>query len=164
MATQWHLAQLNVGRTVAPLDDPRLAGFMNRLDEINAIAEGSPGYVWRLQSDSGNATDIQVTDDPLFIINLTVWLSIEALFDFAYRSEHKTVVKQRSDYFERWPGPNVVLWWQPAGIVPDVQDALRRLRRLEEHGPTPEAFSFKVRFPPPEPGEQPAAEPSFAPG
>lgn len=149
MAHDWEIAQLNVGRTVARLDDPRLAGFVDRLDEINALAERSPGFAWRLQSDSGNATDIKVSDDPLFIVNLTVWSSVEALFDFAYRSDHRSVFAQRFEWFERWPGPNVVLWWQPTGTIPEIQDALRRLRLLTEAGPTPDAFTFKRRFGPP---------------
>jgi hypothetical protein len=145
-----HIAQLNVGRAVAALDDPRLTDFMNWLDEINALAEQSPGFVWRLQGDNGNNTDLKVSDDPLFIVNLSVWESIDDLHAFTYRSDHRTVFARRYDWFERANGPNVVLWWQPAGTVPDVNDALARLRRLAEHGPTPEAFTFKERFPPPE--------------
>jgi hypothetical protein len=145
----WEIAQLNIGRTVAPTDDPRLADFMNQLDEINALAERSPGFVWRLKSDSGNATDIKIDDDPLVIINLTVWRSIDELFDYAYRSDHNRVFKRRYEWFERWPGPNTVLWWQPAGTIPDPADAIRRLRLLEAAGPTPEAFTFRERFDPP---------------
>lgn len=147
---EWQIAQLNIGRTVAPVDDARLADFMAQLDEINALAERSPGFVWRLQSDAGNATDIKVGDDPLVIVNLTVWDSIDELFDFAYRSEHKSVFVRRFEWFERWPGPSVVLWWQPTGTVPDTDEALRRLQLLAAHGPTPEAFTFKERFAPPE--------------
>jgi uncharacterized protein DUF3291 len=148
----WHIAQLNIGRTVAPVDDARLADFVNQLDEINALAERSPGFVWRLQSESGNATDVKVDDDPLVIINLTVWRSIDDLFDYAYRSAHKHVFKRRFEWFERWQGPSVVLWWQPAGTIPDTGEALRRLRLLVELGPTAEAFTFKERFDPPPDG------------
>jgi hypothetical protein len=145
----WEIAQLNIGRTVAPLDDPRLAGFVDRLDEINALAERSPGFVWRLQTESGNATGIKTDPDPLVIINLTVWRSIGELFDFTYRSVHATVFRQRFEWFERWPGPETVLWWQPAGTIPDPADARRRLALLERLGPTPEGFTFKQRFGPP---------------
>ena len=145
-----HIAQLNIGRAVAPLDDPRLADFMNWLAEINALAEASPGFVWRMQGDSGNNTDLKVSADPLFIVNLSVWESIEDLHAFTYRSDHRTVFARRYDWFERADGPNVVLWWQPAGTVPDVYEALARLRRLAERGPTQEAFTFKERFPPPD--------------
>lgn len=146
----YQVAQLNIGRAVAALDDPRLADFMDWLDEINALAERSPGFVWRLQGENGNNTDLKVSDDPLFIVNLSVWESIDDLHGFTYRSDHKTVFARRYDWFERAEGPNVVLWWQPAGTVPDVDDALARLRRLADHGPTQEAFTFKERFPPPD--------------
>ena len=146
---RYHLAQLNVGRAVAALDDPRLHGFMSRLDEVNALAEASHGFVWRLKSDAGNATDIKVSDDPLFIINLSVWETPDDLYAFTYRSNHKTVFASRYDWFERASGPNMVMWWQPAGTVPTPAEALERLARLAEQGPTPEAFTFKSRFDPP---------------
>jgi Domain of unknown function (DUF3291) len=148
-APRHHIAQLNIGRAVAPLDSPQLADFMTWLDEINALAERSRGFVWRLQGDNGNNTELKVSDDPLFIVNLSVWESIDDLHAFTYRSDHKTVFARRYDWFERADGPNVVLWWQPAGTVPDVDEALARLRRLAELGPTPEAFTFKARFEPP---------------
>lgn len=147
----YDLAQLNVGRTVAPMDDPRMADFVARLDEINRLAERSPGFVWRLQGDNGNATGLKVSEDPLFIVNLTVWESIDALHAYTYRSDHKTVFARRFDWFERASGPNVVLWWQPRDTLPTVEDALRRLGLLEDLGPTPEAFTFKQRFEPPRP-------------
>ena len=147
--TAYHLAQLNVGRAVAPMDDPAMADFMARLDEVNRIAEQSPGFVWRLQSAAGNATDIKVSDDPLFIVNLTVWETPDDLYAFTYRSEHRTVFARRFEWFERANGPNVVLWWQPAGTIPSIDDALRRLRLLAELGPTADAFTFKQRFPAP---------------
>jgi heme-degrading monooxygenase HmoA len=133
------------------MDDARMADFMGRLDEVNALAERSPGYVWRLQGENGNATDLKFDDDPLFIVNLTVWESLDDLHNFTYRSEHKTVFARRFEWFERSIGPNVVLWWQPAGTIPTVEDALRRLALLAANGPTPEAFSFKERFEPPGP-------------
>ena len=153
---EFEIAQLNIGRTVAPIDDPRMADFVARLDAVNALAERSPGFVWRLQGESGNATELPVTDDPLVIANLTVWSSIEDLYAFTYQSEHKGVFARRFEWFERWPGPSVVLWWQRAGTIPDMADALGRLARLAELGPTREAFTFKQRFDPPapEPGQR----------
>jgi hypothetical protein len=145
----YHLAQLNIGRAVAPLDDARLADFMNWLDQINALAEQSPGFVWRLQGDNGNNTSLKVSDDPQFIVNLSVWASIDDLHAFTYRSDHKAVFARRYEWFERADGPNMV-WWVPAGTLPDVADALDRLRRLAEDGPTVDAFTFKQRFPPPD--------------
>ena len=147
---RWEIAQLNVGRAVAPLDEAPMAGFMARLDEINALAERSPGFVWRLKGDSGNNTDYKVDGgDPLFIINLSVWASLDELHAFTYRSDHREVFARRYDWFERRTVPNTVIWWQPAGTIPDVQDALRRLAVLAHEGPSPEAFTFKARFPPP---------------
>lgn len=148
--TEWHLAQLNVARAVAPLDSPPLADFIARLEEINTLGDRSPGFVWRLQGDGGTSTELQFTDDPQYIVNLTVWRSIEDLYEFTYRSDHKTVFKRRFDWFEHRATPNACLWWQPAGELPTVDEAHRRLAILAEHGPTAEAFTFKQRFPPPD--------------
>ena len=142
----FQIAQLNVGRSVAPMDHARMADFVARLDEVNALADGSPGFVWRLQGDNGNATELKYTADPMFIVNLSVWESLDDLFNFTYRSDHKTVFARRFEWFERSRGPNVVIWWQPAGTIPSVEDALRRLELLASVGPTPEAFTFKQRF------------------
>ena len=152
--TRFDIAQLNVGRAVAPLDSAVMADFMNWLDEINALAERSPGFVWRLQGDNGNNTDLKVSDDPLFIVNLSVWSSIEALYDFTYRSDHKAVFKRRQEWFERLGRPNTVLWWQLAGTVPTAEEALARLDHLTRVGPTPDAFTFKEQFPPPNAGDE----------
>lgn len=143
------IAQLNVARAVASLDDPRLAEFMALLDEVNMLAEQSPGFVWRMQGESGNSTDVRVGSDPLLIVNLTVWESADDLFAFTYRSDHRSVFARRFEWFERWEGPSVVLWWQPTGTTPTIDDAFHRLQLLAEHGPTPEAFTFKQRFAPP---------------
>ena len=156
--SSFQIAQLNVGRAVAPLDDPQLADFMAWLDGINALAERSPGFVWRLQGDNGNNTGLKVSEDPQFIVNLSVWESLDDLHAFTYRSDHKGVFARRYDWFERAAGPNMVVWWVPAGTRPDVAAALDRLRRLTELGPTPEAFTFKERFPPP--GARDEAEPA----
>jgi Domain of unknown function (DUF3291) len=156
--TEFEIAQLNVGRAVAPLDDAVMADFMNWLDEINALAERSPGFVWRLQGDSGNNTDLKVSDDPLFIVNLSVWSSIDALYAFTYRSDHRTVFKRRHEWFERLGRPNTVLWWQLAGTVPTAEEALALLDRLTTLGATPDAFTFKERFPPPNANDEDVAE------
>jgi len=140
------IAQLNVARAVASLDDPRMADFVALLDEVNLLAEQSPGFVWRMQGPSGNATDLRVGDDPLVIVNLTVWHSPDDLFAFTYRTDHRSVFARRFEWFERWEGPSVVLWWQPAGTIPTVDEAFHRLQLLADHGPTPEAFTFKQQF------------------
>jgi hypothetical protein len=114
----WHLAQLNVGRIVAPTDSPLVADFMAALDGINALAEASPGFVWRLQGDSGNATEILTTPDPYFLINMSVWESIETLFEFVYRSAHAGFMVRRREWFERPEEAYQVLWWVPTGTSP----------------------------------------------
>lgn len=146
----WHIAQLNVGRTVAPPGSPQIADFMAALDGINALADASPGFVWRLQSDSGNATDIKVSDDPQSLVNMSVWDSIEALFDFVYRTAHTRIMARRREWFDKPLDAYQVLWWIPAGHLPTVQEALERLEHLRRHGPGPRAFTFKERYPQPD--------------
>jgi hypothetical protein len=144
-----HIAQLNIARGKAPLDDPLLADFMAQLDAVNAMAEASPGFVWRLKTDSGNATEIRAYDDPRMIVNVSVWESIDALFAFTYKTADTKVMNRRKEWFEPLPGPHLVLWWVAAGTVPTVAEAQGRLEYLAEHGPSATAFTFKVRFPPP---------------
>lgn len=148
--SDWHLVEMNVGTTLYPLDDPRIAGFVNKLDEVNALAEAAPGFVWRLQSQSGNATDIKTSDDPNFIVNMSVWSSIESLFDFVYKTAHRTVMVQRREWFSPSKGAYMVVWWVPAGTVPTVDEGLARLAELEANGPTARAFTFRQKFPPPD--------------
>ena len=149
MASEWHIAQINVGTIKYPQEDPRMSGFMNRLDEINALADRSPGFVWRMQSESGNATDIDVGGEPLFIANMSVWTSVELLFDYVYKSTHREVMIQRRSWFERPVDLYQALWWIPAGHIPSAQEGLDRIEELKQHGPNPTAFTFKDRFPPP---------------
>lgn len=146
----WHLAQLNAGRLVAPQGDPRTADFFAALDRINALADASPGFVWRLQDESGNATGIRTTPDPLFAVNMSVWENADALFTFVYRSAHTPVMARRREFFQPFEGLYQVLWWIPAGHRPTIDEGLARLWRLEHYGPTCEAFSFKARFPAPD--------------
>jgi hypothetical protein len=151
----WHIAQLNVGTTVAPLDSPELADFVAALDGTNALAEASAGFIWRLKSDSGNATDIRASDDPNFIVNMSVWASVDALFAFVYRSVHTKVMARRRDWFSKPDDAYQVLWWVPAGHQPTVEEALARLEHLRRHGPTAHAFTFKHRYPAPDSGGEP---------
>ena len=146
----WHLAQVNIGRLVAPPDDPQVAGFFADLDRINAIADADPGFVWRLQGDGASATDLRPTPDPLLLINMSVWRDADALFAYVYRSAHTPVMAQRRRWFERFDGPHQVLWWVPAGQTPSIADALSRLWMLERFGPSAHAFTFKAQFPAPD--------------
>jgi hypothetical protein len=159
---QWHLAQLNVGRLVAPLESTALAGFVAKLAPINALADTSPGFVWRLQTDEGDATSIRPTDDGLFLINMSVWSSLEALRAFVYTSAHVQVLRGRRAWFEQLAASHLVLWWVPVGHVPTIDEALDRLERHRRDGPTPAAFTFRTPF---QPGEEhpldPVVDPEF---
>jgi len=143
-----HLAQLNVARLRAPMHDPIIDDFRTSLDRINALAEISPGYVWRLQDESGNATAIKAFADELEILNLTVWESVEALADFTYRSAHVDLLRRRREFFEVPTTAFLCLWWLPEGTVPTIEEAIGRLEHLRAHGPTPAAFTFRHRFGP----------------
>jgi len=148
--TAHHLAQLNIGRIVgATPDDPRMADFMAALDEINALAEASPGFVWRLQDEAGNATAIHAFDDPRLLLNMSVWRSLDELAAFTYKTAHTAFLKRRREWFEPLTGPHLVLWWIAAGHLPSIEEARDRLAHLERHGPSARAFTFRDRFPPP---------------
>jgi len=146
---RYHLAQINIARLVAPIDDPRIAGFVAQLGPINALAESSSGFVWRLQSESGNATDVPYNDDPFVIVNMSVWESIEALRDFAYRSQHLEVFKDRAKWFEKPSKPNYCMWWIEAGHIPTLEEGRERLTHYQEYGATPYSFWFSQRYPTP---------------
>jgi Domain of unknown function (DUF3291) len=145
---RWNIAQLNVGRLLAPVGSPAIEGFRRQLDPINALADAAPGFVWRLQTEAGNATDIRPTEDDLFLINLSVWTSIEALRRFTYTTAHVHVLRERRSWFEALADAHLVLWWIPAGHTPTIEEALDRLARLRREGPTPEAFTFRAPFAP----------------
>src|SRR5881397_199949 len=119
-----HIAQLNVARLLEPLDTPRLADFVAALDPINALADSSPGFVWRLQAEGGDATSIRVFDDDMIIVNLSVWESLEALRTFVYASGHKAVLGRRAEWFEPASEAHLAAWWVPSGTNPTVQEAV----------------------------------------
>jgi heme-degrading monooxygenase HmoA len=147
--SKFHLAQINIGRLLAPLDDPLIADFVAQLDEINALAERSPGFVWRLQTQEGNATDLRPYEDDRIIVNMSVWESIEQLKDYVYRSAHTEALKRRREWFEKFDGTFLALWWVEAGHLPTIEEAKQRLNHLHKHGESEFAFSFKNPFPPP---------------
>ena len=119
-----------------------MRGFVERLDEINVLAEQSPGFVWRLQDDSGNATEIQVFDDPLLIVNMSVWTDVDSLKHFVYRSNHVDLLRDRDAWFEKTAEAHQALWWVPAGKLPTVEEGVERLRHLQQQGPSERAFTF----------------------
>ncbi len=130
----------------APLDSPKMAGFVALLDPVNRLAEQSPGYVWRLQGDEGNATAIQAFEDPLILVNFSIWESIEALREFTYKTGHTEPLRRRGEWFDKATAPQFALWWIAAGHIPSVADAKVRLEHLRKHGPTPFAFTFAQPF------------------
>lgn len=146
----WQLAQVNVGRMRGSRGDAQVAGFYAELDRINAVADASPGFIWRLQGDGNDATDLRPTPDPLFLINMSLWTDAEALFAYVYRTAHVGVMAGRREWFARMDGASQALWWVPAGIRPTIDDALAKLWLLDNFGPSPQAFTFKVRFPAPD--------------
>ena len=145
----YHLAQINIARMLAPIDDPIMAEFVSQLTPINALADESPGFVWRLQSESGDATSIKVYDDDFIIVNLTVWESVETLREYVYKGAHHEVLRERKRWFEKFDGPYYALWWVPAGHNPSPEEGKERLDHLREHRDMAYAFSFKNLFPKP---------------
>jgi hypothetical protein len=162
MNEQFHLAQVNIGRVKAPLDSPQLASFVEQLAPINALADSAPGFVWRLQTDAGNATSLRVLDDEWMMINMSVWANIETLGDFVYRSPHTAVMRQRRQWFEALDEAYTALWWVPAGHIPTVADAEERILHLRAHGPMPFAFTFREPFAAPGDEAKVAVDEEFA--
>jgi hypothetical protein len=160
------VAQVNIGRLVAPLDSPRLADFVAGLDPVNAVADAAPGFVWRLQTEDGNATALRAFEDDAegadggILLNMSVWESVEDLAAYVYGNAHLAVLRRRREWFERMKDAYTALWWIPRGHVPTVGEAEDRVKHLRAHGLTPHAFTLKVHFPPPgshHPGGRPPA-------
>ena len=145
----YHLAQINIGRILAPIGDPIMAEFVAQLAPVNALADSSPGFVWRLQTESGDATSIRIYEDEMVAVNMSVWESVESLREFTYKSAHNGVLRDRKRWFEKFDGPYYALWWIPTGHLPDTEEGKEHLEYLREHGDTPYAFSFKYVFPEP---------------
>jgi len=143
---EYHLAQINIAKMLAPIDSPVMAEFVANLDSINALAEGSPGFVWRLKDEANNATSIKVYDDDFIIVNMSVWENAGALHQFVYQSHHVEIFKQRRQWFERMSDMHMALWYIPKDYTPTALDGVERLNYLRNNGETPFAFSFKKQF------------------
>jgi Domain of unknown function (DUF3291) len=147
----FHLAEVNVAYMRASQDDPLLADFVARLDEINALAERSPGFIWRYISDSRDP-DAREYDDLKVLLNMSVWRDIDPLHNFTYRTAHAELFANRKKWFDdamaRMQSRSMALWWIPAGHIPTVEEAKQRLQQLTKDGPTSAAFTFKQRFSP----------------
>jgi heme-degrading monooxygenase HmoA len=145
----YHLAQINVGRFLAPIDSPQIKDFVDNLDRINALAESQPGFVWRLVGEGNNATDVRPFEDPDMALNLSVWESLETLAAFVYRTAHRDIMRRRREWFSVME-TYMTLWWVPVGYTPTPEEGWARLKLLEQMGPTADAFTFRNPFPAPD--------------
>jgi len=143
---KFYLAQINIAKMLAPIDSPVMAEFVANLDKINALAEDSEGFVWRLKGDNNNATSVKIFDDDFLIVNMSVWENTESLFQFVYQTNHVEIFKRRKEWFEKMPEMHMALWYIPAEHLPSVAEATERLNYLRNNGETPFSFSFKKRF------------------
>jgi len=141
-----HLAQLNIAKVKFDLESPEMADFVNNLDPINAIAESSPGFIWRLKDETGDATGIEIEGHPDIIVNMSVWESINALKNFMFKTHHVHFLKRKKEWFIPMSEASYVLWWVPEGHIPTVQEAMTKLEHLQQYGETPDAFSFKSNY------------------
>ena len=146
----YELAQLNIGIVRGPMDSPVMAEFAASLARINALAEASPGFRWRLMTEQGDATAIRAFEDERMLVNMSVWADLESLRQFVYRSAHAPVMRRRREWFERMPQAYLVLWWVPRGHRPSVEEAVARLEILRREGPGPRAFTFREAHPAPD--------------
>ncbi len=135
-----HLAELNIGKFRFPTWDARMAGFMDNLDRVNALAERSDGFVWRLKGDNNNATDLRVGDD--YAVNMSVWADAKSLENYVFKTVHVQFYKNRADWFDLMEKPHVVFWWVPVGHQPSLSEAMDRLSDFEKNGATENAFGW----------------------
>jgi hypothetical protein len=143
---KFNIAQINIALGQDQIESEPMQGFVERLDEINTLADQAPGFVWRLQTEDGDATSIQAFDNPLFIVNMSVWDSIECLKDFVYRSMHVELIRDRDAWFSKIPEMHQALWWVPQGHSPTIEEGKERLVHLRSHGATARAFTFAKSF------------------
>ena len=146
----YELAQLNIGVIKGPMDSPLMADFAANLDRINALADRSSGFVWRLQTEDGDATAIRPFGNANMLVNMSVWKDLESLSRYVYNSDHLQIMRRRREWFERMDEAYLVLWWVPEGHRPSIEEALTRLETLRRSGPGPQAFTFRTAPPPPD--------------
>ena len=138
----YHLAQINIAQALGSMESESMKGFVDRLDEINTIADNAPGFVWRLQSEEGDATAIRAFDNPLLLINMSVWEDIESLKGYVYKSFHVELIQDRDAWFGKMLQAHQALWWVPAGHIPTVEEGKLKLDHLQQYGPSEAAFTF----------------------
>ena len=151
--SQYELAQLNIATMKEPLDSPRMADFVANLERINALAESSPGFVWRLKTEEGDATALRPLGDTT-LVNMSVWQDVASLNHYVYKTAHVEIMRRRKEWFDRMREASIVLWWVPQGHRPSVVQAIERLQLLRAQGPSPDAFTFRHAFPPPDSAER----------
>src|SRR5262245_42706264 len=160
--SRYQLAEINIATLTAPLDSPQLKDFVDNLDRINALAEGSDGFVWRLKGDGNDATALRPFGDDV-IVNMSVWRDIEALRNYVYTTAHVEILKRKREWFGRMKSAYLVMWWVPKGHIPTVAEAAAKLAHIDAHGPTREAFNFGETFPPPDVAAPPVSFPDACP-
>jgi len=148
--SRYHLAQVNVGIIKGPMDSPVMGDFAANLDRINALADGYPGFIWRLQSEEGDATSIRPFENQNLLINMSVWRDVESLNNYVYSSAHVEIMRRRREWFERMSEAYLALWWIPTGHRPTIPEATAKLEQLRAEGPTADAFTFRKAFPSPD--------------
>jgi len=146
---QYHLAQINIAEAKAEMDTELMSGFVSRLEEINALADSSPGFVWRLQLEEGDATAIRVFDNPLLLVNMSTWATLEALKNFVYKTTHVELLRDRDAWFDKIVAAHQTLWWIPKGHIPTVEEGRERLEHMRANESTQYAFTFARPFPVP---------------
>lgn len=146
---EYHLVQVNIAKMNADLEDPIMSGFVQRLEEINTLAENSKGFVWRFQSDEGDATYLRPFDDPRILFNMSVWEEVEDLRSYVYSSKHLELLKAKNDWFTKLGDGHIALWWIKKGHMPSVEEALEKLSFIKENGPSPDVFTFAKPYPKP---------------
>jgi hypothetical protein len=153
----YSLAQVNVGRLLAPLDDPLMAGYVALRPTVDSLARRSRGFIWRRTGPGSTSKETDLYDDPMIIANVSVWAGLTEFADFVYRSQHLEVLKRGAEWFDPLDGPHYALWWVRRGHLPSAEEARERMEHLRRHGETPHAFSLTTTFPAPVGGEAASA-------
>ena len=143
--SKYHLAQVNIAKRLAPMDDPIMQDFVNNLDRMNALADNHEGFIWRLKDEDKDLA-AEVFQDDTLIINMSVWENVETLFDYTYKSDHVEIFKRKKEWFSKMKMMHMAFWYIPEGYEPTFQDAKDRLDYIDKHGDTPYAFGFKKKF------------------
>ncbi len=154
---KYHIAQVNTAKMNADLDDPIMSGFVQRLDEINALADDSEGFVWRFQTETSDATYLRPFEDKRVLFNMSVWKTLDNLRSYVYKSKHLELLRSKADWFTKLEEAHLALWWIPQGHIPSVEEALEKLRFIKTKGPSPDAFTFAKTYPLPNKALQPTA-------